>query len=154
MNDLRLRRANAADAPALNALARAAYEIYVPIIGREPMPMAVDWATLLPVQEIWIVDGSSSEAVASLALELEPDHLVIWSVAVAPAHQGRGLGRSLMAFAETRARALQRSEIRLLTNARMERNIARYRRLGYAETHREELADRILVHMRKTIAPT
>jgi ribosomal protein S18 acetylase RimI-like enzyme len=125
----------------------------VPVIGREPMPMAVDWATLLPVQEIWIVDGPSGEAVASLALELEPDRLVIWSIAVVPAHQGRGLGRSLMAFAETRARALQRSEIRLFTNARMGRNIAHYRRLGYAETHREDLADRVLVHMRKTVAP-
>jgi ribosomal protein S18 acetylase RimI-like enzyme len=145
------RRATTADAATLNALARAAYEIYVPVIGREPMPMAVDWATLLPVQEVWIVDGPSGEAVASLALLLERDHLVIWSIAVAPVHQGRGLGRSLMAFAETRARALQRSEIRLFTNARMERNIAHYRRLGYTETHREDLADRTLVHMRKTI---
>jgi ribosomal protein S18 acetylase RimI-like enzyme len=151
-DNLSPRRATAADAAALNALARAAYAVYVPLIGREPMPMAVDWATLLPVQETWIVDGPSGEAVASLALELQPDHLVIWSIAVAPAHQGRGLGRSLMTFAETRARALQRSEIRLFTNARMERNIAHYRRLGYAETHREEFADRVLVHMRKPLA--
>src|SRR5262245_21561958 len=85
------RRATTDDAAALNALARAAYEIYVPIIGREPMPMAVDWASLVSVQEVWIIDGLSGEAVASLALALEPDHLVIWSVAVAPAHQGRGL---------------------------------------------------------------
>jgi ribosomal protein S18 acetylase RimI-like enzyme len=145
------RRATVADAAALNALARAAYAIYVPVIGREPMPMAVDWATLLPIQEIWIVDGPSGEAVASLALGREPDHLVIWSIAIAPTHQGRGIGRNLMAFAETRAGALQRSEIRLFTNARMERNIAYYRRLGYAETHREELADRVLVHMRKAL---
>jgi protein-L-isoaspartate(D-aspartate) O-methyltransferase len=35
----------------------------------------------------------------------------------------------------------------------MERNIARYRRLGYLETHREQLQDGALVHMRKSIAP-
>jgi ribosomal protein S18 acetylase RimI-like enzyme len=151
MSDLVPRRATPADAPALNVLARAAYEMYVPVIGREPMPMAVDWATLLLAQEIWIVDDPSGEAVASLALDLKPDHLVIWSVAVAPTHQSRGIGRNLMAFAEKRAHALQRSEIRLFTNARMERNIAHYRRLGYVETHREQLADRVLVHMRKIL---
>jgi protein-L-isoaspartate(D-aspartate) O-methyltransferase len=153
VSELTPRRAAADDGPVLNALARAAYGIYVPLIGREPMPMAVDWTTLLQTQEVWIVDGPSGEAVASLALALEPDHLVIWSIAVAPAHQGRGIGRDLMAFAETRARALQRSGIRLFTNARMERNIARYRRLGYLETHREPLEDGALVHMRKPIMP-
>jgi hypothetical protein len=57
----------------------------------------------------------------------------------------------LMAFAETRARELQRPELRLFTNARMEGNIALYRRLGYSETRREDLADRVLVHMSKAV---
>jgi hypothetical protein len=35
----------------------------------------------------------------------------------------------------------------------MERNIAHYVRLAYVETHREELPDRVLVHMSKTIIP-
>lgn len=68
-----------------------------------------------------------------------------------PAHQHRGLGRRLMAFAEGRASALRVPEIRLFTNARMERNIALYARLGYVETHRKRHEDRVLVHMRKTI---
>ena len=73
-------------------------------------------------------------------------------MAVAPAHQKRGLGRSLMALAETRALALRRPELRLFTNARMEGNVALYRRLGYSETQREQLADRVLVHMSKAVA--
>jgi ribosomal protein S18 acetylase RimI-like enzyme len=146
-----LRRATAADVPALNALARAAYAIYVPLIGREPQPMAADWATLLPKQEVWIADGEGGTARASLALDIRPDHVVVWSVAVAPDQQRHGLGRRLMAFAETRARALQRREIRLFTNERMERNLALYRRLGYVETGREQMSDRVLVHMRKLL---
>ncbi len=46
---------------------------------------------------------------------------------------------------------MQRPELRLFTNARMEENIALYRRLGYAEARREEFSDRVLVHMRKAV---
>jgi ribosomal protein S18 acetylase RimI-like enzyme len=151
MNEPALRRATAEDADRLTALARAAYARHVPVIGREPMPMTADWAKLLSEQEIWIVDGAAGEAVASLALDVQADHVMIWSVAVAPAHQQRGLGRHLMTFAEARARALQRPELRLFTNARMEGNIALYGRLGYGETQREELPDRVIVHMSKAV---
>jgi len=117
------------------------------------MPMAADWTRLLTEQEIWIVDGPAGDAVASLALDVQAGHVMVWSVAVAPAHQRRGLGRRLMAFAEARARELQRPELRLFTNARMESNIALYRRLGYSETRREQLPDRVLVHMSKAVGP-
>jgi len=153
MSEPAVRRATAEDADKLTALARAAYARHVPAIGREPMPMSADWAKLLSEQEIWILDGPAGEAVASLALDIQPDHVMIWSVAVAPAHQKRGLGRRLMALAEARACALRRPELRLFTNARMEGNIALYHRLGYRETQREQLAaDRVLVHMSKAVA--
>lgn len=144
------RRATTSDAAALNALARAAYAIYLPVIGREPQPMATDWQTLFASQEIWIVDGPSGP-IASLALEVEPDHLVIWSVAVLPEHQRKGMGRRFLEFAEARSRELKRPEIRLFTNAKMVRNIALYRSLGYAETRREDLPDRVIVHMSKRL---
>ena len=108
MNEPQLRRATAADADKLTALARSAYARHVPVIGREPLPMTADWAKLLCEQEIWILEGPAGEAVASLALDVQADHVLVWSVAVAPAHQQRGLGRRLMAFAEERASALQR----------------------------------------------
>ena len=152
MSEPVVRRATAGDADKLAVLARAAYARHVPAIGREPMPMSADWGNLLSEQEIWIIDDPVGEAMASLALDIQPDHIMIWSVAVAPAHQKRGLGRRLMALAETRARALRRAELRLFTNARMEGNVALYRRLGYEETQREQLPDRVLVHMSKAVA--
>jgi ribosomal protein S18 acetylase RimI-like enzyme len=91
--------------------------------------------------------------VASLALDVQADHVMVWSVAVAPAQQQRGLGRRLMAFAEQRASALRRPELRLFTNACMAGNIALYRRLGYREARREELPDSVLVHMSKAVRP-
>jgi ribosomal protein S18 acetylase RimI-like enzyme len=151
MSEPALRRARVEDADKLTALARAAYARHVPVIGREPMPMTADWMKLLSEQEIWIVDGPAGEAVASLALDVQADHVMIWSVAVAPTHQRHGLGRRLMALAEARAHELRRPELRLFTNARMEGNVALYRRLGYSETRRDVLPDRVLVHMSKAV---
>ena len=148
-----LRRARLEDAPLLNDLARHAYADYVPLIGRRPQPMAVDWATLIDDHEIWIMAPARNGAIASLALKLKPDHVLIWSVAVMPEHQHRGLGRQLLSFAEERAVALGRPEIRLFTNARMTRNLEIYRRLGYDEVEREAREDRVLVHMRKRLKP-
>ncbi len=147
------RLATSADVEGLNRLARDAYAIYLPILGRAPQPMATDWATLPASFEIWVLDDEAPGAMsASLALDIRPDHVVVWSVAVATSAQHRGLGRTMMAWAEERARKLGRQELRLFTNARMTRNVALYRQLGYLESHRETLADRVLVHMAKSVA--
>jgi ribosomal protein S18 acetylase RimI-like enzyme len=52
---------------------------------------------------------------------------------VRPTEQGRGHGRALLDFADQRAAALGLAAIRLYTNTRMVKNIALYRRHGYAE---------------------
>ena len=148
--ELRLRRAGPGDADELNRLARAAYARHVPAIGREPQPMATDWATLFDSMEIWALDGPDGIE-ASLALEPGEDCLTLWSVAVAPPFQGTGLGSALLGFAEERAQALGRKKIRLFTNARMEGNVALYKAKGYLETHRETLPDRTIVHMAKVL---
>ena len=76
---------------------------------------------------------------------------MVENVAVAPAFQGRGLGRRLMMHAETLAAGSGRTEIRLYTNARFTENIALYRRLGYRIDREEQLAHRIAVHMSKRV---
>jgi ribosomal protein S18 acetylase RimI-like enzyme len=81
--------------------------------------------------------------------------MLIESVAVDPRHQGRGLGRRLMALAEAEARRQGRLAVRLYTNAKMTENIALYARLGYRETERRPHETRpgsIMVFMEKNIA--
>jgi ribosomal protein S18 acetylase RimI-like enzyme len=81
------------------------------------------------------------------------EHAVfIENVAVRPSHQGQGLGRRLMAFAEDAARAAGLTELRLYTNELMVENIAFYSRLGYVETGRRLDAGFRRVFMRKTLA--
>lgn len=71
-----------------------------------------------------------------IVIEREPDHLLIFSVVVAAAFQGRGIGSRLMQWAETLARRSDVDLLRLYTNAKMTRNIAIYRGMGYREIGR------------------
>jgi ribosomal protein S18 acetylase RimI-like enzyme len=148
MNTLVLRRAVASDAAAVRELTRAAYAKWVPLIGREPKPMQADYdrAILAHRVDLAVLNGEITGLIETID---QPDHLLVENVAVAPAFQGRGLGRRLMAHAEQLARELGRAEIRLYTNARFTENVALYRRLGYRIDREEQLPHGIAVHMRK-----
>ena len=123
-----IRKAKPGDLATVTDLTRRAYEHYVPIIGGEPMPMGEDYAPR-------IADGAglgcwrTRAATAGLiVLEHREDALFIFSVAIAPDHQGKGLGQRLLSYAEDVARRHGLRKVALFTNAKMERNIAIYRR--------------------------
>lgn len=146
-----LRRAGSDDAATLRDLARAAYSHYVERVGREPGPMVDDYETRVVEDECWLVCDEGGAAAGYLVLHWEPDHLVLDNVAVAPDRQGSGIGGFLLAYAEHRARAEHRSEIRLYTHVSMVENIARYTALGYVETHRETQSGFNRVFMTKVL---
>ncbi|TMJ92657.1 MAG: GNAT family N-acetyltransferase, partial [Alphaproteobacteria bacterium] len=124
-----LRRAGPADVAAVNALQHAAYARNRTILGLEPLPLTVDYATIVADYEVWLLEqGDALEGV--LILEPRADDLLIWSVAVAPEVQGRGIGNRLLAVAEARARELGRGNVRLYTGERLTGNIAWYQRHG------------------------
>ena len=145
-----LRRAVESDAPAIRTLTREAYARWVPLIGREPKPMTADYAEAVRRHRIDLLDlnGVLAALIETIA---EADHLLIENVAVAPAFQGRGLGRKLMAHAEQIAAASGFSETRLYTNKLFADNIALYRKLGYRIDREEVLAIGIAVHMSKPV---
>jgi GNAT superfamily N-acetyltransferase len=126
------------DARAVAGCVRSAYAHYVERIGREPAPMTADYAALIAAGEVWLIRaGEAGEEVAGvLVLRPQPPALLLENVAVAPDHQGEGLGRALMAFAEDHARAEGLGEIVLYTNERMTENLRFYPALGYVETGR------------------
>lgn len=150
MNTSHIRKATVDDVATIAALTNAAYEKYVPRIGVKPQPMTTDYAQMLQTAQIWVVE-IANEIVGVLVLEAERDHLLIYSIAVRPDMQKQGIGRQLMAFTEQEARRQGYSEIRLYTNIKMVENIEIYKKLGYHETHREQLSDRVRVHMAKKI---
>ena len=90
-----LRRAASDDADAIRNLVASAYGKYVPLIGRTPMPMLVDYAEAVRDHEVWVLDAGGALAGA---IELVPhdDHLWVENVAVAPEQQGTGFSRRLL----------------------------------------------------------
>ena len=150
--DVQLRLGEAADAEAIRTLTRAAYAAWVPLIGREPLPMTADYkaAVRAPRFDLAYRDGA---LVALIETRAEADHLLIVNIAVAPARQSRGIGRRLLSHAERLARAAGLATLRLYTNAAFARNIALYSRFGY-RIEREETRPwgGVTVHMVKTLA--
>jgi ribosomal protein S18 acetylase RimI-like enzyme len=123
------------DAAALCGVVERAYGVYIERIGRRPAPMDDDYYEKVRQGHVFVADRQG--AVAGLIILVPaPDHLLIENVAVDPRHQGTGIGRALLSFAETCAAELKVREMRLYTNAAMTENLAMYARLGYREYDR------------------
>ena len=147
---LTLRKAVLADAEVIAALTDAAYSRYIARMGRKPRPMTDDYRAIVAEQPVWLL-CFDAHPIGVLVLMAEPEAMLIYSVAVHPDHQKRGLGRRLLALAEEQALAAGYQTIRLYTNEHMVENIALYQRLGYQETGREPVADTNIVHMAKAL---
>jgi RimJ/RimL family protein N-acetyltransferase/GNAT superfamily N-acetyltransferase len=146
---LALRRAGQADISALAALQQAAYAANRSILGVEPVPLLIDYDSILGRYEAWLAEGDGLEG--ALILDPQPGHLLVWSVATAPARQGKGLGKALLAAAEARAQQLGLKTLRLYTGEKLTHLVRWYERHGYAIERVEELDDRRLIHMVKHI---
>ena len=146
-----LRRADAADVPALQRIASAAYSPYLPRMGGlRPGPMDADYAAAVADCETWVA-MLGGDAVGYLVLVDEGEVMLLDNVAVLPSHHGRGVGRALLELAEQRAAAAGCSSIRLFTHVTMVENQALYERIGYAETHRGGEDGRVRVFYEKTL---
>jgi GNAT superfamily N-acetyltransferase len=151
VSELVFRRAGSEDAETVRALTLAAYTKWVPVIGRRPKPMNADHdhAVRTHIVELAYLDGDLAGVIEIIPAA---DHLLLENIAVAPAHQRKGIGRRLMARVEALARARQVPMVRLYTNKAFISNLEFYRKLGYALEREEALASGgFLVHFVKAV---
>jgi GNAT superfamily N-acetyltransferase len=148
MADIQLRQATVADVAAIRALTRAAYAKWVALIGREPVPMTADYDAAILTHRFDLLERDG-RLVALIETVDEGDQLLIENVAVAPAFQGQGLGRALLAHAERLAAELGRPRLRLFTNRRFAENIRLYQSVGYVIDREEDVGFAVRVHMSK-----
>lgn len=139
-----IRLAEHADLAAVQACAQAAYEVYLPRLGKKPPPMEADFGQSIDDRQLYVLD--TGEAIAGfIVLYPRRDHVLIENVAIAPTLQGQGLGSRLILFAEDEARARRLAAIELYTHRKMTENIAYYGSRGYVEIGlgHEQVVDRV-----------
>jgi ribosomal protein S18 acetylase RimI-like enzyme len=114
IDELRIRAATAADAPAIVEIVDQAYRHYIARVGKPPGPMLDDYAARVSEGTVWVLEEGA--VIAAIIVRLPaPHYLLLDNIAVSPARQGLGLGRQLLALAETEALRRGYREIRLYT---------------------------------------
>jgi ribosomal protein S18 acetylase RimI-like enzyme len=150
MDEIRIRAATAADVPAIVDTVDRAYRQYNVRIGKPPGPMLDDYAARVSEDAVWVLqDGPAIAGI--LVLLSAPEYLLLDNIAIAPERQGRGMGRRLLAFAESEALRRGYREIRLYTHQTMIENQRLYASIGYEETGRGSEAGYDRVFMRKPL---
>ena len=147
-----IRLARPDDVPTIRDCARAAYQKYVALIGREPAPMIADFDEQVRFGQVHVFEGTGNEVCAFIVFYPRGNHMHLENVAVRPDCHGRGLGRQMIAFCEETARKSGLAAVELYTNEKMIENLSLYTALGYDEVsrRREDGFDR--VYFRKDLA--
>jgi ribosomal protein S18 acetylase RimI-like enzyme len=146
-----LRRAVPADASQVAELVDAAYRPYVERIGTIPGPMTDDYDEVIRNDHVTVADRDGAiEGV--IVLRVTDEGFLIDNVAVHPSLRGRGLGRTLLEFAEAEARRAGFDSVHLYTHEKMTENLALYSRIGYVEYDRRSQGEFSLVFMRRRLA--
>jgi GNAT superfamily N-acetyltransferase len=145
-----IRAARTNEAPRVRDVVLAAYQHYVPVIGRPPAPMLDDYWSRIEAGQVWVLDDEGALA-GVLVLEDGPDCFLLNNIAVRPDRQGLGLGRMLLDFTEAEAVRRGWKAVTLYTNALMVKNIAIYAGRGYVERERRTEKGFERVYMEKRL---
>jgi len=146
-----MRIAAISDAEAVTALTRMAYTKWVPVIGREPLPMKADHAAFIKEHRVDLLFCGEELAALVETIQRKED-ILIENVAVDPRFQKRGYGRKMVVHAEQLAVQAGLDVVRLYTNSLFEVNLRLYASLGYEFERSEERNGGVAIHMLKRLA--
>lgn len=125
------------ESKAIETLVAAAFLDYARGIGRD-WPGPYDWMEArLAAGEIIVAEDDAGQplSIAALSQDAQAHTLTVDLLAVAPAAQGRGVGRALLAYAESLALGCGAQAMHLHTVAKYEHLLQLYRGAGFEVTH-------------------
>ena len=100
---MKIRKATMDDAGICAAIAVAAYQDYVPLMGRRPAPMLADYAAHIARDTVFVVeiDESSDGVVVGFIIIIKKgDGYWLENIAVTPRASEQGLGKRMIDFIE------------------------------------------------------
>ncbi len=147
-----IRTATIDDLPAVKQCVDTAYEIYVERIGGKPKPMLADYEAQLRDGIVSVAVDEHGDVLGYIVYYARLDTMLLENVAVSPRHQGKGVGKRLIAFCEDEARRQGCQAIELFTHVKMTENRALYARLGYEEIDRPDDKQMDRIFFRKRLA--
>ena len=99
---MRIRQATADDCARVESIVAHAYGRYVAAMGQKPGPMLDDYARRIADGEVFVAEADG--VVSGILVLIDADGaLLLDNVAVASEAQGKGVGKALIAFAESEA---------------------------------------------------
>ena len=143
MEAITLRTAGTADVLPIAALLNAAFAMERAFVDRD-RTSAAEIAQYLASGTFLVVDGDGGTLAACMYLEQREDRLYLGMLAVSPLHQGRGLGRQMMAAAERQAVSLGCGAIDIRIVDRRTELPPFYRSLGFVDNGTEPFEDPLL----------
>lgn len=146
-----LRQAEAEDAGDIHDLVHAAYAKWVPLIGRNPLPMDVDYHEVIQRHRFDLLH-SDGKLVGLIQTYEGEDCLYLENLCIAPNAQRQGLGQQLLARVEDMARKDGHTQIRLDTNKLFAGNVELYHRTGFETEWEKPVTGGIHVHMCKRLS--
>ena len=138
-----LRTAGADDVPRIVALLNAAFAMEWAFIDRDRTSVA-EITQYLGTGTFLVVDGDGGALASCMYLEQRGDRVYLGMLAVSPAQQGRGLGREMMAAAETHAASLGSRAIDIRIVDRRTELPPFYHALGFVDNGTEAFDDPLL----------
>jgi len=146
----KIRLAAQDDVEAIHDLTHLAYSKWVPLIGRNPLPMDVDYAQAIQSHRFDLLYKGQTLA-ALIETYLAEDCLFIENLCVSPNFQRQGLGKIFLEHAERIAAEAGHTSIRLDTNKLFTGNVELYHRTGYVTEWEKPVTGGIHVRMCKTL---
>jgi N-acetylglutamate synthase-like GNAT family acetyltransferase len=138
VNKWEIREAVVEDSEKLRLLMESAYSIYKDRMNGQTLPpLEVDYKDEIENFPVWVVE-MNSELVGAIILMYETEYCQIANVGVDTNYQGYGIGKGLLKFAESIAKRMGYSKIKLATHVLFTENLSWYKILGWNETGRDE----------------